>query len=59
MTTRVLRLAVAVTFATLSAQAADKGTFGYDAEWVAKYTKTLTLKRGDARCCSLRRIRAA
>jgi hypothetical protein len=34
--------------AALAANAAEKGTFGYDAEFVAKYTKTLTLKRGDA-----------
>ena len=27
---------------------ATKGTFGYDAQFVAKHTKTLTLKRGDA-----------
>ncbi|MEI6647438.1 MAG: DUF6786 family protein, partial [bacterium] len=27
---------------------AEKGTFGYDAEFVSKFTKTITLKRGDA-----------
>ena len=43
------QLAVVVaTFATLTVQAAEKGTFGYDAEFVAKHTKTITLKRGEA-----------
>ena len=30
------------------ARAAEPGTFGYDAEFVAKHTKTITLKNGDA-----------
>ncbi len=38
----------AVAAAAAGAQAAEKGTFGYDAEFVAKHTKTITLKRGDA-----------
>mgnify|MGYP003351040957 CR=1 FL=1 len=39
---------VAMAASALGAQAAEKGTFGYDAEFVAKATKTIVLKRGDA-----------
>lgn len=46
MTKSLMVFAMAV--AAAGAQAAEKGTFGYDEEFVAKYTKTITLKRGDA-----------
>ena len=46
-TIRVM-LYAAATCLPLAVLAAEKGTFGYDAEFVAKATKTITLKRGDA-----------
>jgi len=49
MAKRMHLFAVAVAaLAALAARAEEKGTFGYDAAFVARYTKTLTLKRGDA-----------
>lgn len=48
MTKRQVVWAMAAAAAALGAGAAEKGTFGYDAEFVGKYTKTITLKRGDA-----------
>lgn len=43
-----ISLAAAVAAGSLAAQAAEKGTFGYDAEFVAKHTKAIVLKSGDA-----------
>ncbi len=48
MNTVKVMLCAMPAFLPFAAQAAEKGTFGYDAEFVAKVTKTLTLKRGDA-----------
>ncbi|MEI7903145.1 MAG: DUF6786 family protein [bacterium] len=47
--TKKMHMVRATTLAgVLVAQAAEKGTFSYDAEFVAKHTKAITLKRGDA-----------
>lgn len=44
-----LVMSVVAAGSVCGAQAAEKGSFGYDAEFVAKHTKAVVLKRGDAK----------